>query len=103
LQEHTNIGKCKEECKTIARSCEETIGDIDTDVSEVLWHNELKLSPFINKVCHEMSSVCKKKKKYKSGNRKDYKFVEMTEKDISAEEMMKNMRLVNFFAWESCF
>lgn len=92
LQEHKNKGKCREECKTIARSCEQTIGDIDTDISEILWQNELKLSPLINKVCHKTSTVCSKKPKYKAGSRKDFKFMEMTEKDIEAEKMMSKMK-----------
>jgi len=93
LQEHSVKGKCREECKTIAKSCEQSIGDIDTDVSEILWKDELKLSKFLNKVCYDMSKSCKKKKpKYIAGKRKDYKFKEMTEKDEAAEEMMKNMK-----------
>lgn len=45
-----------------------------------------------------MSNVCSKKKpKYKAGTRKkDFPFKEMTEKDYSAEEMIKNMKLVIF-------
>ena len=94
LKEYTVQGKCREECKTIEKCCQQAIGDVDTDVSEVLWHNKLKLSKFINKVCHELSNVCTKKKpKYKSGKRKDFKFKEMTEKDVAAEEMVKNMKL----------
>lgn len=93
LQEHTEKGKCREECKTIAKCCEQAVGDVDTDISEVLWKNELNLSKFINKVCHQLSDVCKKKKPmYKPGNRKDFKFKEMTEKDFAAEEMVKNMK-----------
>lgn len=99
LQEHTVQGKCREECKTIEKSCAQVIGDIDTDVSEILWHNKLKLSKFINKVCHELSSVCTKKKpKYKAGSRKkDFPFKEMTDKDYAAEEMVKTMKLAQLF------
>lgn len=94
LQEHSNVGRCREECKTIGRSCEQSIGDIDTDIGEILWQNELKLSPFINEVCHSLSSVCKKAKsqKFVKGKRKDFKFIEMTQKDIDAEKVLANMR-----------
>jgi len=90
---HSALGRCKEECKTISRACENSIGDIDTDIGEVLWQNNLKLSPFINKVCFELSDVCNKKKlKLKKGKRKDYKFIEMDGKEIEAMEQMKKMK-----------
>lgn len=93
LQEHTKVGKCREECKTIARSCDESIGDVDTDLGELLWKNDLKLASFINEVCYSLTSACNKlKKKFIKGKRKDFKFVEMTEKDIEAMKMMRNMK-----------
>ena len=93
LQEYSKKGKCREECKTISRSCEDTIGDIDTDIGEILWKNDLKLSTFMNKVCHTLTNACTSKKpKYIPNKRKDFKFIEMTDKDIEAEKMFANMK-----------
>jgi len=94
LVEHTKVGRCQEECKTVQRACEDAIGDIDTDIGEILWKNELKLSSFINEACFQLSKKCSSKntKKYKKGKRKDHKFVEMSEKEKEATKMMNNMK-----------
>ena len=46
LKDHDGISKCKEECATIARSCEILIeDDIDRDeLSAILWRNKVDLS-----------------------------------------------------------
>ncbi len=85
--------KCKQECKTIAKACEESVGDIDTDLGELLWKNELTLSQLINKVCYDLSNVCSKKQpKYVKGKRKDEVFVPMSEEEKKAFDMMKSMK-----------
>ncbi|XP_002170798.2 uncharacterized protein LOC100207705 [Hydra vulgaris] len=92
--EHPQEGKCDRECKTISRSCEDIIGDIDTDIGELLWKNEMKLATFINHVCYKLTNSCKAKKKYVKGSHKDYKFVEMSEKEKQARDLMRNMKSV---------
>lgn len=91
--EHKNEGRCKEECKTISRACHDAVGDIDTDIGELLWKNSLKLSPFINEVCYSLSEVCAKKKpKIKKGKRKDFKFIEMDEQEKEAIKMKRQFQ-----------
>ena len=93
IVEHPEEGKCDRECKTISRSCEDIIGDIDTDIGELLWKNDLKLPTFINEVCYKLTKSCKKSNNiYVKGNRKDYKFVAMNEKEKQARELMRNMK-----------
>ena len=37
LVEHEELGKCREECKTIQRAAQEVLSDYDTDIAEKLW------------------------------------------------------------------
>ena len=91
--EHKNEGRCKEECKTISRACHDAVGDIDTDVGELLWKNSLKMSPFINEVCYSLSKVCAKKRpKIQKGKRKDFKFIEMDEQEKEAIKMKRQFQ-----------
>ncbi len=85
--------KCRQECKTIAKACEESIGDVDTDLGELLWKDSITLSKLINKVCYEMTSACSKKPpKYVKGKRKDEVFMPMSEDEKKAYDMMKQMK-----------
>lgn len=79
--EHKNEGRCKEECKTISRACHDAVGDIDTDIGELLWKNSLKMSPFINKVCYSLSEVCAKRNpRLKKGKEKILNLLKWTNK-----------------------
>merc|ERR1712023_179397 len=94
LVEKPKQGRCLEECKTIQYACEGAIGDVDTDIGEMLWKNEHKLATFVNNVCYSLSEKCSSKvKKWKGkGKRKDQKFHEMDEKELEAHKMMLNMK-----------
>ena len=37
LVEHEELGKCREECKTVQRAAQEVLSDHDTDIAEKLW------------------------------------------------------------------
>lgn len=37
LVEHSEVGECNADCKTIAKAVEAVIGDSDTDIAEELW------------------------------------------------------------------
>lgn len=37
LVEHEEVGKCLEECKTVARAAQDILSDHDTDIAEKLW------------------------------------------------------------------
>ncbi|XP_065066093.1 uncharacterized protein LOC135692002 [Rhopilema esculentum] len=93
LVENKSPSRCKQECKTISKACEESIGDIDTDLGEFLWQDQLSLSQLINKVCYEMTGICTQKlPKFKPGKREDEIFVPMTEDEKKAYDMMKQMK-----------
>lgn len=93
LVEHLKTGRCQEECKTIQRACEESVGDVDTDIGEILWRNDHKLLSFIDEACFQVSNKCSKKtRKFKKVSRKDFLFVEMPEKEKEAKKMMQNMK-----------
>ena len=94
LSEQKDVGKCKRECLTISKACEESVAEVDTDLAELLWKNKLSLSKLINEVCYSMSSACKGKTvKLKTGERKiDETFHVLTEDEKKADEILKQMR-----------
>lgn len=96
IVEHPKQGRCLEECKTIQYACESAIGDIDTDIGEILWKDEFKLASFVNEVCYSLSKKCSSKNNNKKwngkGKRKDQKFIEMGEKELEAHKVMQNMK-----------
>ena len=93
LSEHGDLGSCKAECRTVAKACDDTVGEADTDIAEELWKNELTLSQLINEVCYSDTKACSKTKaKFKSGSRKDEKFQVMSEDEKKAQEYLKKAR-----------
>jgi len=94
LSEQSNVGKCKRECQTVSKACEESIAEVDTDLAELLWKDKLTLSKLINEVCYSLSSACTSKRpKLKAGERKiNEDFVVMTEDEKKADDILKQMR-----------
>ena len=94
MSEHEELGLCKSECKTIAKACDETVGEADVDIAEELWKDELTLSQLINEVCYSDTKACGKKTnvEFKSGSRKDEKFQVMSEDEKQAQEYLKKAR-----------
>ncbi|CAB4020005.1 Hypothetical predicted protein [Paramuricea clavata] len=90
LSEQEDLGSCKAECRTVAKACDDTVGDADTDIAEELWKNELTLSQLINEVCYSDTNACSKTKiNFKSGSRKDEKFQVMSDEEKQAQEYLK--------------
>ena len=55
------MGKCKSECRTIARACEQIAEEVDlTDLSAMLFKGAKRATIF-NWMCHESTDVCAKK------------------------------------------
>ena len=94
LSEQSNYGKCRRECKTVSKACEDSVSEVDTDLAELLWRNELSLSKLINEVCYSLSSACRKgQAKMKAGQRKlDEDFMHMSEDERKADKLLKQMR-----------
>ena len=92
LIEKGDFGKCRKECQTIAKACEESIGEGDTDLGELLWQDKLSLSKLINKFCYSMTTSCKKTNPKLKGKRNDEEFIVMTEDERKADEVLKQMR-----------
>ncbi|KAK3714412.1 hypothetical protein QZH41_020642 [Actinostola sp. cb2023] len=92
LVEKESYGRCRKECQTIAKACEESIGEADTDLGELLWQDKLSLSKLINKFCYSISSACKKNAPKLRGKRTDEEFIVMTEDERKADEVLKQMR-----------
>lgn len=47
LVEHEELGKCREECKTIQRAAQDILSDHDTDIAEKLW----QVGPLVPSTC----------------------------------------------------
>ena len=94
LSEQSDVGKCKRECQTVSKACEESIAEVDTDLAELLWKDKLTLSKLINEVCYSLSSACTvKRPKLKAGERKiDENFHVLTEDEKKADDILKQMR-----------
>ena len=100
LDEQKDVGKCKRECQTVSKACEESVAEVDTDLAELLWKDKLSLSKLINEVCYSMSSACKRKTaKLKPGERKiNENFHVMTEDEKKADEILKQMRYISSYS-----
>ena len=95
IEEQESSRRCHQECKTISKACEESIGDVDTDLGELLWKDELSLSKLINKVCYEMTDACTRKvPEFKKGKRNDEEFKPLSADEKKAYDIWKKMKYV---------
>lgn len=85
-------GKCGTECRTIARACEEILGDHDTDLAEMLFNENYQRAQLNNFLCYEESNACVVKAPPLPKDREPGpKFEEMTEQDLKMQKMMREM------------
>jgi hypothetical protein len=95
LKEQSGQQKCKDECKSIQKSCENLFGDeLDVEaLSILLWKNKANIKTAQDQACKQWSTRCTKPvsvpSKYK---RVDHPFTEMSEKDIEMEKVMASMK-----------
>ena len=54
MVERQFMSRCKTECETVARACHDTLGDVDTDVAEIMYHNTMPLDELMNEVSYEV-------------------------------------------------
>ena len=93
IVEHESPRKCQQECKTISKACEDSIGDIDTDLGELLWKDDLSLSKLVNKVCYEMTDACTREiPKFKKHKRNDEVFRPLSDQERKAFQIMKKIK-----------
>ena len=95
LSEPGGIGKCKEECATIAASCENLFkNDFDSDdFSALLYKKKIPVADVKDKVCKQWTDRCKPKRKFllKSYIRLDEQLEVLSDKEIQMEELMAQM------------
>uniref|UniRef100_A0A7S0R519 Saposin B-type domain-containing protein n=1 Tax=Pyramimonas obovata TaxID=1411642 RepID=A0A7S0R519_9CHLO len=85
-------GKCKKECRTIARACEEIMDSADTELGELLFKGEMQRAKLSNELCRELSNACSKPApKVKKDRKPIEEFEEMSEKDVEMDKLMKSM------------
>jgi hypothetical protein len=92
LVEQVGKGSCHRECQTLSKACQESIGEVDTDLAEALYRGKLTLSQTINKVCHELTDACTKKPPPYKGRKIDEPFDEVSDEDLKMETLMSKMR-----------
>eukprot|EP00238_Polyblepharides_amylifera_P012386 CAMPEP_0196580438 /NCGR_PEP_ID=MMETSP1081-20130531/28629_1 /TAXON_ID=36882 /ORGANISM="Pyramimonas amylifera, Strain CCMP720" /LENGTH=248 /DNA_ID=CAMNT_0041900301 /DNA_START=257 /DNA_END=1003 /DNA_ORIENTATION=+ len=92
LVEHYQPGKCKKECRTIAKACEEVIGDSDTDLAEALYKGDMQRAKLQNLLCRDLSDVCTNAPPSVPKSRKPIEeFVELSDKEVEMQELMATM------------
>lgn len=94
LEKQDSKGKCEHECLTMQHSCVELLeSEIDQDdLSALLWKGKLSKEQLQRKVCSEWTSRCSSKKNRKNvGERQDYPFVPLSERDLQMQQLMAAM------------
>lgn len=95
LHKHQGQQKCKEECKSIEKSCRRFF-DEEVDMDELmtyLWKNKSDKDGTIDKACMQMTNRCTKKLPLPSNyKRVDYPFFELSGKDLEMERLMASMK-----------
>ncbi|GAQ83536.1 hypothetical protein KFL_001520060 [Klebsormidium nitens] len=93
LVEQEAVGECGTECRTIARACEEVIGDSDTDVAEALFRESTKRAQLSKLLCYELSGACKRKPPPVPKDRPaGEEFQPKDSKDLEVERLMQEMQ-----------
>jgi len=83
---------CNTECKTIARSCADTLGDADTDIAEALFKGDIQRAGLESLLCVEVSGACNKKPPPLPKTRKPGPaFAARSEDDLEMEKIKKEM------------
>ncbi|KAG2491405.1 hypothetical protein HYH03_010196 [Edaphochlamys debaryana] len=92
MKDTGKMGKCKSECRTIARACEQIAEDLDlTDLSAMLYKGK-KRAAISNWMCHESSDSCTVTTKHVHKDRVDEEHVPMDPDEISSVKMLRNMK-----------
>lgn len=93
LVEHSEVGECNSDCKTIAKAVEAVIGDSDTDIAEELWKGTKNRSQFTNWLCHKQTGSCRSKPPPVPADRKPGPaFKVMDAQEAQMQKMMDNMK-----------
>ena len=105
LEGQEGPGKCKKECQTIKKSCENLLEEEieDRDDLQALLYVDKKFAKFdsekgaedlVEHVCKKMVSRCKKNVTYSTAKyeREDEEFIAVSEKDMEMEKLMAQMQ-----------
>ena len=88
-------GKCKKECRTIERACDDVLDAADTEFTEILY-NAIKEGEPIDKVqryiCNRAAGVCKKKPPPLTTRKEDERFEPMTPEEKQMQDMQANLK-----------
>ncbi|GAX82084.1 hypothetical protein CEUSTIGMA_g9512.t1 [Chlamydomonas eustigma] len=93
LVEMPQSGKCRRECRTIARACSDIMEDADiTELSEGLWHG-FSRGDTSKLLCKELTSSCKRKIPPLPKDRPvGEEFQPLTEDELSMRQTMRGMK-----------
>ncbi|EFJ48716.1 hypothetical protein VOLCADRAFT_104574, partial [Volvox carteri f. nagariensis] len=92
LKDTDMIGRCKSECRTIARACELITEDIDlTDLSAMLYKGK-KRAAITNWLCYDATDACSRKPPpFSAGQRVDEVHEPLDEDEVRNTRMMRDM------------
>lgn len=83
-------GKCRRECRTVERACEDVLDKADTDFTEILYNSAKdgeSLEQVQRLICNRAAGVCKKKPPALKERTHDEKFEIMSADEKQMREM----------------
>jgi len=94
LEDHGINGRCKVECQTIAKACDNLLGEHDTDIAEELYKESVKRAQLTQMLCYDLTDSCSRKppKLPKGGRPHDEEWEEIPEEELKVQRMMREMK-----------
>eukprot|EP00051_Salpingoeca_urceolata_P022628 m.373071 g.373071 ORF g.373071 m.373071 type:complete len:290 (-) comp19996_c0_seq16:47-916(-) len=92
LIRHDNVGRCGIECETIKVACQDTLGEVDLDVAELLWQRKLKRAKLTHEVCRQLTDACPGPLSKVSRSRHNEDFLVMSDADRDMAKLMQQMQ-----------
>ncbi|KAJ9141382.1 hypothetical protein P3X46_031924 [Hevea brasiliensis] len=92
LVEQEAEGQCNSECKTIERSCQEVMGNSDTDIAEYIFSLKPSIDLLVNYLCKDLTDACRKKPPpVPKGRIPGEPFVPKPSKEAEMEKILRSM------------
>lgn len=92
LVEQEAEGQCNSECKTIERTCQEVLGNSDTDIAEYIFSFKPSIDSLVNYLCKDLTNACRKKPPPVPKDRiPGEPFVPKPSKEVEMEKILRSM------------
>ena len=88
-------GRCRRECRTVERACEDVLDAADTEFTEILYNSvkeDVALDQVQRLICNRAAGFCKKKKPLLKPREHDEKFEYLTDEEKQMRDMTANLK-----------